>query len=338
MRRIGHYANRTVKSLLLPVVVYLFFTLVSRFRFGSLNTLSAIARQAVQSIVFAYAIYGNMALGMWDFSAGANLVLSAIIGGQMTLALGTGLFGLLLFSILTAVILNLITMLVQHLLQLPSIIVTLGLSMIYETASALVFEGKGVNLLPIRSETVLGKSPYCFIVLAVCALAFYIAHNHTLFGYRVRSLGQGGGLSRSIGVPELRTKVAAAIFGGVLLGVAAVIMSCQQNSAAPKTGLSSVSLVFDVIMGVLIGSYLTKYCDVTFAVAIGVFTMKMLGSGLLSLGLSATLQNVATGIFMLVFIGIASNQDKVANRRVIREKARAAEAKKTQSKMGGFVS
>lgn len=330
-KRIGQYAGRTMKSLILPLTVYLFFALTSGFRFGSINTLVSIARQTVQTVIIAYAIYNTMALGMWDFSAGANLLLAGIIGGQATLAAGTGLWGLILFSILTAVAINLLSMLVQHLLQLPSMIVTLGLTMIYETVGCLIFDGKGVNLLPMRTETVLGKSPYCFFVLLICAAVFYVAHNHTLFGYRIRSLGQGGGLATSIGVSELKTKLMAAAFGGVFLGIAAAVMACQQNSAMPKSGLESVGVVFDVIMGVLIGASLTKYCDITVALAIGVFTMKMLATGLLSLGLSATLQNVATGMFMLLFISIVSNQDKLSARKAIQQRAKAAIAKRSQN-------
>ena len=310
-------------SLLLPLIIYCVFTLVSGFRFGRLPVMLSIARQIVQTGLFAYAIYCNMAMGMWDFSAGATVLLAAIIGGRASLAAGFGIWGLILFAILTAVCINLLTMTVQHIMKLPSIIVSLGLVMLYETAGSLLFHGEGVNLLAIREQTVLGKSPYCFIVLGISMILFYTVLCHTTFGYHVRALGSGGELAKNIGVNELRTKLGTAVFGGVFLGISAAVMACLQNSAAPKTNLESVTLVFDVIMAVLIASYLARYCNITFAILIGVLSMKMLAAGLLSIGLNSTMQNVATGLFMLLFVGITSNQEKLMEHKRMRERARA---------------
>ncbi len=259
-------------SLLLPLIIYCVFTLVSGFRFGRLPVMLSIARQIVQTGLFAYAIYCNMAMGMWDFSAGATVLLAAIIGGRASLAAGFGIWGLILFAILTAVCINLLTMTVQHIMKLPSIIVSLGLVMLYETAGSLLFHGE---------------------------------------------------LAKNIGVNELRTKLGTAVFGGVFLGISAAVMACLQNSAAPKTNLESVTLVFDVIMAVLIASYLARYCNITFAILIGVLSMKMLAAGLLSIGLNSTMQNVATGLFMLLFVGITSNQEKLTEHKRMRERARA---------------
>ena len=44
-------------SLLLPLIIYCVFTLVSGFRFGRLPVMLSIARQIVQTGLFAYAIY-----------------------------------------------------------------------------------------------------------------------------------------------------------------------------------------------------------------------------------------------------------------------------------------
>lgn len=327
-KKLHNNLKKIGKALLMPCIIYVLFALSSGFRFGSRPVMVSIARQIVQPCLFAYGIYCNMALGMWDFSAGATLLLSAIIGGNVSLALGWGVFGLMLFSMLTAIFINLITSLIQHIMRLPSIIVSLGLVMIYETIGCLIFEGKGVNLLSIRRQTVLGQSPYCFIILAVFMALFYVVFNHTTFGYHIRSLGNGGELARNIGINELTTKLGCAAFGGIFLGISAAVMACLQNSAASKTNLESVTLVFDVIMAVLIASYLARYCNITFAIAIGVLSMKMLAAGLLALGLNSTMQNVATGLFMLIFMGITSNQDKFAIRKDIRRRAKEAEAKR----------
>ena len=80
-------------------------------------------------------------------------------------------------------------------------------------------------------------------------------------------------------------------------------------------------------MGVFLGRYLARYCDLTIGTALGAFTMKMLGAGLLALGLDSQLQQVVTGAFLLIFIGISQNQNKVFERIEIRKRANAALAK-----------
>lgn len=57
---------------------------------------------------------------------------------------------------------------------------------------------------------------------------------------------------------------------------------------------------------------------------IGTFTMKMLSAGLVSLGLSTTIRDITTGIFLLVLLVISSNQGRISEWRANRERARLA--------------
>lgn len=318
--------NRIGKSLLLPVIIYIVLTVISGFQFGKPVVMLSIARQIVQPSLFAFGIYCNMVLGMWDLSAGAALLLSAIIGGQLTLVLNMGLFGLIFFSIIAAIAINIVTIIIQHFMKIPSIIVSLGLVMIYETIGSMLFGGNGVRLLSIRSQTILGKSPYCFIVLIAAMIVFHFIYNHTSFGYHVRALGQGETLAKNIGINEFKTRISCAIFGGLFIGLSAAVYACLQNAVAPKANMESAMLVFDVIMSILIASSLTRYCNITFAVIIGVLSLKMLAAGLIAMGLNSAMQNVATGLFMLIFIGINGNQERIRIKKEIEERAKKAAA------------
>lgn len=322
--KVKNASSRVFNSLLLTLVVYVFFVVASGFQFGSGKVLLSVARQTVQPCLMAYALYLSMSLGMWDFGTGAELILSAIIGGQLTLKLGLGAGGLVLFCLLICIALNLISILIQHFMKLPSIIVTLGLALIIETIGCVIYDGKGVNLISIRSQTVLGKSPYCFIILGIAALIFIVVYNRMEIGYHIRALGNGGELATNLGVSELKVKMEAAFVGGIFLGLSAAVYACVQNSAAPKSGLESVNFVFDVLMSVLIAYHIMKYCNAAIALIIGVFTMKLLVAGLIAVGLNATLQNVATGLFVLIFMGITNNQDRIYEKRRLRRRAEIA--------------
>ena len=46
---------------------------------------------------------------------------------------------------------------------------------------------------------------------------------------------------------------------------------------------------------------------------IGAFSLKILASGTIALGLSAQMQKVSDGIFLIVFVGIAQNISKISD-------------------------
>ena len=90
--------------------------------------------------------------------------------------------------------------------------------------------------------------------------------------------------------------------------------------------MASLSLGFDAIMGVFIGINLMSSCNLVIGIVIGTFTMKMLGAGLISMGLNSNLQSIAQGFFLLIFIGISSNRDRFSN--YLEERKRIARIQK----------
>ena len=79
-----------------------------------------------------------------------------------------------------------------------------------------------------------------------------------------------------------------------------------------------MSMVFQPMMGVFIGLSLAKICNIVVGVFIGEFTMSIISTGMMSMGLPTALQNVVIGIFLLVFLIISMNKDimlSVAKRR-----------------------
>ena len=50
-------------------------------------------------------------------------------------------------------------------------------------------------------------------------------------------------------------------------------------------------------------------------VFLGVFSMTMINSGLIAMGLPGTLQQVVTGLFMILFMVVSINKDKLTFRK-----------------------
>lgn len=305
----GKKVSNVVKCLLLPIIVYVIFAIASKGRFGTVDGMLAIGRQFVLYCFVGWALMHNQLMGIWDFTPGAVVALGAILGGHAALSTNTGVPGLVVFCIIFAIILCLITFCVFNFLKIPSMITGLGMVLIYEMLTTQLFDGTGVKLG--KDMTVLAKAPYCYIVLLIGGILLYILFNFTKNGANTRSLGYGQEIARTIGVDLTMTRLKNFIIEGIFLGVAAVISVSQRGSVAPVTDMGTLSLGFDAIMGVFIGLNLINNCNLVIGIIIGTFSMKMVSAGLVAVGLNSNLQTVAQGIFLIVFIGISSNKDRV---------------------------
>ncbi len=99
---------------------------------------------------------------LWDLSADSVVVLAGILGGRAMQYANTGLVGMIVLTTLAAIVLSLLIFLVYHYMHVPSIVATLGMLMVYETLTTLLFNSEGVK---VRGDlTILARSPYCFCV------------------------------------------------------------------------------------------------------------------------------------------------------------------------------
>ena len=75
--------------------------------------------------------------------------------------------------------------------------------------------------------------------------------------------------------------------------------------------MSSTNIIFNCMLGIYVGLALEQYCNLLIGIFIGNFVMNMLTTGLLSLGLSASLQNTASGVFLLIIMIFTYNYQRV---------------------------
>lgn len=294
-----------LKCLILPLIIYLIFAVGSEGRFGSPATMYVLLKQCIFPCLIAWGISFVMQMGVFDFSPGAVIVLAGILGGNLAQITGSGMFGMILFTMLFGMILTLITCTVFVFTRLPSLIVSLGMLMVYETLTMVVFQGGGISIP--ADWRVLYQEPYVFLVLIGVFLIFLFLQKYTRFGYHVRALGNGTQIAMNIGVNLNRTRYLAFPVEGLFLGLAAVMDMSITGSEIAVTSMLSCSTAFSAIMAVMVGMYLAKYCGMLLGTFIGAFSLKIIASGMLAFGWSAQMQKVGNGIFLIVFIGISQN-------------------------------
>ena len=89
----------------------------------------------------------NLHSGRFDFSVGATISLAAIIGGNIAKSFELPAIGLILVIVVVGMILGAINGLVYVTLQLPPMVSTMGMALIYEAVGLLVNNGQGIKMI-----------------------------------------------------------------------------------------------------------------------------------------------------------------------------------------------
>ena len=289
----------TVLILCIPLAVYLVFLALQPARFGGAESMFILLQQAMLPSVTACGIYFIVTMGLWDFSVGANIVLSAIVGVQLYGFLGMA--GLVLGGICTGALVGLVNGFTYIKLKIPSIIVSIGLLMIYE---CLGMFASGGNILTLESAgRILGKAPYNIIgsVLAFALAYFFI--QYTRIGVYIRAVGSNETVVGTMGINVAKYKMLGFILCGLFAGISSVLTISYSSSIAPLLKMSSMDRNFLPLMGCFVGIALKKYINPILAILLGEFTISMLISGLITNGIDATLQNVVIGLTLLIIVG-----------------------------------
>lgn len=327
MKKIG---KNIVMSLAIPVVVYFFFFILCNATghagFGVGSDLRTILYTSVYSGLIALAMAINLTSGRFDFSIGATLVLSIILGGNIAKEAGFGAAGLLLITMLIGAIIGLISGIVYTLLGLPPMVVSLGLAMIYEAVGFIYNRAKGVKLMGKNNMLVFARMPWAGIIILAVLIVMVILWDYTKFGYERKALASGQKISVDVGINEKKNAVICYFIAGILLGIAGVVYISKYGTVSPETGLSSSTYFMTAFLPMFIGGAIAKYSSHPIGVFIGAVTQAFITSGFSWLGLSSSMMTVMNGVIVMAFLIYTSNSHLLVEQKMFREKLEKARA------------
>jgi ribose transport system permease protein len=319
------------KTLVWPVAIFVFFLVMTRLlqtesTFGSWASMDSIVNQALLTAMMALAMSCNMINGRWDFSMGIIMMVTSFIASPIIRNNQLNSWALLVLCVVICTILCLINCLLYLVIKVPTLVISIGMLLIYESLVMIINNGGGARLSGMR-YTQFGRAPQIYILCAVMFVAFYIIYSHTRFGYNVRSLGNNQLIATNIGVNEKRNTILCYVLCGVFLGVASCInVSMKGTIEASSTFNNNMGMMFTAFPAVFIALYLSRYVNFTVGVFIGAFCIKMLTAGILALGLPSEIQDIGVGLFLFLFIALTTNQGRFSDWRLRRLKARLGSA------------
>ncbi|MCR4998063.1 MAG: ABC transporter permease [Butyrivibrio sp.] len=297
--------------LLLAVIAFLFwafFKALAPQTFGDFDKLQTYLKTALYYAVGGCGLYFICVMGPFDMSVGANIVLSSVLAVNMSERFGYA--GLLIAPMISGTLVGLLNGLVYIKLRISSLIVTAGLSLVYEALSIFATNGK---------EAILGTQYRAFgdypgnllLALAAFFLCGFIL-KYTKIGTYTYAIGSNEVVAKNMGVNVDRYKVVAFVLCGFFVGIEAILTISYGTSMTSASNLASMSRNFPPLMGTFFGLAFKKYGHPVIAIVVGEFIIQLLFQGFVALGAPTTVQNIVTGVVLLAIVTMTIKPVKAA--------------------------
>lgn len=292
----------------LVILSWAIFKVLTPNNFGSPKNLLSYFEASLLAAVGAVGFYFVMVMGMFDFSIGANIMLSAIVGCVFATRFGMGYAGLIIGSILTGALVGFLNGFFYVRLRIPSMIVTTGLALIYESVANYI--AGGVEQTLPSNLRAFGQMPGNLILAVLAFVVAYLLLNYTKIGTYTYAIGSNEFVAKNMGINVNFYKVLAFMISGAFLGTMAILTISYGSSMVAVTGMASMSRNFVPTMGCFFGVAFKKYGMPLPAIIIGEFVINIIFFGFIALGAPTAIQDVITGLALLIVVTLTTKITK----------------------------
>lgn len=294
-------------SVAVPAVMIVLLLLISP-ETRSIAAVLSLLQQAFAPAILGWGMLFIMQAGNWDFSIGARVSIAAIVAGNVAMQYNLGIPGFAVVALVVSLVAGLVVGWAYRLLQVPTLIVSIGLMLIMESLTRIVYGGAGLHFTP--EYMTLGKFPYNLLMfLGSFALAWLLYYKRRL-GYCIRAVGSNPTVAQTNGISAVATKANSIIASGVFAGLFAILSTSSTGVSAAVPGtMGSVGMVFDAMMCVLIGMAIAGKGSMVWAIYAGAIATQILKMWMMAIGLPTTYNKVVIGLFVVLFMVSSSRSD-----------------------------
>lgn len=288
---------------IITAVVFVAFSITSllaptAFPFLSESNLSGVISQSIP--VYAILSIGAgilMITDEFDLSLGANIGFSAIVFIRVTESAGWPIGALV--GIAAAVSIALINGVVVIATKIPSFIATLGLGFFWlgasyfvnGTAPAVLASDDGLKTL-FAGDFGFFRSQLIWMIL-IGVVAWVFLHRHKV-GNHLFAVGGNAAAAKAISINPVRVKLLAFALLGLMVGVAAILISVRTSAMQPGTTQDYTLLA---IAGAVVGG-----CSLNGGR--GSITGMIVGAALIQLIQNGLILAKAPGFYVQLFVGL----------------------------------
>lgn len=300
-----HLRTRRMQQILVLAGLLLIFVIIhfaTGSRFLTRRNLGIIVSHAVIPTFITWGLIFSFTSGMIDLSIGAIVVLASNFAGILGLKFGYA--GLILGGLAAGVALQALNGLVFLKTKIPPWVAGLGMAMIYESIGAFYSNAavrSGGMVVSLGSQLRgLGQLPVNVLMLIPGLIAAYILFCRTSIGLNVRAVGSDLRVTKEMGINPDRAKFSGMLVCGVFIGLGSAINQSYVGQLLPRTGLTTVSTIFQPLTAVLIATSMGAIFNVVIGVVLGTISLSALFNALTLLGVpSGTWQEVVLGALVI---------------------------------------
>jgi ribose transport system permease protein len=297
-----------------------FVVLIAMLAYFSVATANFMTQSNMIGIMQATAVNGVLAVactfvivsGGIDLSVGTLMTFCAVITGVLLtflkLPMAVGIVG----AMATGAFCGAISGTIIAKFKIPPFIATLGMMLILKGLSLVISGVKPIyfndtpNFTMISVDSVVGQVvpgfeiPNGVLILFAVAVVASVILTRTLPGRYIFALGSNEEAARLSGVNVDRWKILTYALGGLVCGIAGLLIASRLNSAQPALGQG---YELDAIAAVVIGgTSLSGGRGTILGTIIGAFIISVLNNGLRIMGVAQEWQIVVTGIIIIVAV------------------------------------
>jgi ribose transport system permease protein len=240
-----------------------------------------------------------------DLSVGSNLALSMMVMGWLSHNLNVPLWLSMLAAVLVGGACGLANGLLVTKARLPAFIATLSLMTIARGLANIITDGQQIvgypdwfdNLATVRY---FGFFSFTVVIAIVLVIVSWIFLRYRAAGRGLYAIGGSSEVARLAGLPVQKMTTWVYIAGGLLSGIAGIVMSSRLDSSQPSAG---TGYELDAIAAVVIGgASLNGGVGGIGGTVVGVLIIGVLHNGLNLSGVSPFIQQVIIGVVIAVAV------------------------------------
>ncbi len=274
-------------------------------RFFRTVNFTSILTHAVYYGVVGFGMVFIMTPGIIDMSIGATVLLASNVGAVLAMTYGLGYPGLILGTVITATVLEVLTIYVGVKLKIPAWIAGLSMAMIYEAILTMysnhLTQTIGSATIQLQGYNYWGRIPGILIIWFAAFAVCYLLFNYTTIGINVRALGNNPQVAEAMGISRFKTLMIAAAIGGCFVGFGALAIMSMNGRMAPAAGMTSISQIFKSLAVFLLATSFANILGVPFAILLGSLFIAGLFNFMTLMGVpSGTGQEIMLGVIVII--------------------------------------
>ncbi|MGO1544943.1 MAG: ABC transporter permease [Gulosibacter sp.] len=293
--------NTAHLGLIAVIIVAVIITSIGTDSFLTANNLVNVLRQVSVLAVLAAGLTMLMISGGIDFSLGSNLAVTMGIVAQM-LTLEVDTFLAIMIGLVCATAIGFVNGLVVTYTKVTPFVATLATATLLDGLALLVIDGLSVSaqnkLYEFGNGAVFGI-PYILLAAIVICVIVGLVLRYTAFGRNTFAMGGNEEVARLTGIPVARNKILLYSAGGLLAGLAGVMMLARLGAASP--GVGGLALELQAVAAVVIGgTALVGGKGSIIGTVLGVLLLGIVANALNLLGVSSYYQDMSVGAVLLI--------------------------------------